>query len=50
MYLNRPIAIAINVVVTCPFWATAFVKAVDFDGTVAEVAAIGLPSASSWPP
>ncbi len=43
MYLSRPVITAINVGITCPFWASAFVKAADFDGTVAEVAAIGLP-------
>lgn len=44
MYLSRPALVGINVVITCPFWASAFVKAVDFEGTVAEVAAIGLPA------
>lgn len=44
MYLSRAAVTAINVGITCPFWASAFVKAADFEGTIAEVAAIGLPA------
>ena len=43
MYLSRAVLTAINVIITCPFWASALVKAADFDGAVAEVAAMGLP-------
>ncbi|KJS40207.1 MAG: hypothetical protein VR71_23875 [Roseovarius sp. BRH_c41] len=43
MYLSRAFVTATNVVITCPFWASALVKAADFEGTVAEVAAMGLP-------
>ncbi|EAQ26435.1 DoxX family protein [Roseovarius sp. 217] len=43
MYLSRAFVTATNMVITCPFWASAMVKAADFEGTVAEVAAMGLP-------
>lgn len=43
MYLSRAALTAINVGITCPFWASAFVKAADFEVTMAEVATIGLP-------
>ncbi|UOA29769.1 DoxX family protein [Pseudosulfitobacter sp. DSM 107133] len=44
MYLNRVALITVNLGITCPFWASAFVKAADFEGTIAEVGAIGLPA------
>ncbi|PVB62483.1 DoxX family protein [Labrenzia sp. 011] len=44
MYLSRAAVAAINAGITCPFWASALVKAADFEGTIAEVAAIGLPA------
>lgn len=43
MYLSRAVVSVINVVITCPFWASALVKASDFNGTVAEIAVMGLP-------
>ncbi|KZY38050.1 hypothetical protein A3731_14365 [Roseovarius sp. HI0049] len=43
MYLSRGTLLAVNLGITCPFWASAFVKAANFEGTIAEVSAIGLP-------
>lgn len=44
MYLCRSVLTSISVLATCPFWASAMVKAANFEGTVAEFAAMGLPS------
>lgn len=43
MYLSHAVVTAINVVITCPFWSSALVKVINFDGTVSEVAGMGLP-------
>ncbi len=44
MYLSRSVLTFICVLVTCPFWASAIIKAAYFEDTLAEFVAMGLPT------